>query len=100
LYEGGRDMTELPFQIATSIVCLTTIVIWSRLGLRSLAIGWYSLLMVIPAVATLIFYLIAFVTDWNETQPQMFLLVGAALRLMTFIMIAWAGIRMRQRIDD
>lgn len=90
-------MSEVSYQLVTSAICVVVISVWIRVGRMNRAVGWWAALPIIAAVATMTYYLLAFFSDWNETDLRSFLAWGAALRLFTFLMIAAGGLTMLRR---
>ena len=91
-------MSEVPYQTVTVFVCLVSIFLWFYIG-RHTVVGWYAALPASAALITLIYYLLALLTDWNETDLASFLMWGAIIRLYTFLIFLVAGLVMLKRVD-
>lgn len=90
--------TEFVWQIFTALVCLRLIIRAWSLGKRAGNVGAYAWLIILPAAITIVYYTVAALTDWNETDPESFIAWGAAIRLITFVMIDASVERMRRRL--
>lgn len=88
---------EALWQLATILLCLRAIYLAYRWGRHDQSIGAWVWLIIIPSAATIIYYLLAFLSDWNETRPDEFLQWGAAARTLTFLMLSELIVRLDRR---
>lgn len=87
-------MSETPFQIATSLVCVGSIVIWAMVGRYDRSVGWWAILPISAALGTLAYYVVSLVTAMSVTDLQAFLAWGAMARLWGMLMIGAGGVVM------
>lgn len=87
-------MTETPFQVATSLVCVIAIVVWALAGRRDRSVGWWAILPISAALATLTYYGVSLLTGLIAIDFQAFLTWGAMARMWSMLMIGAGGLVM------